>query len=191
MSKTVFVIRDQEKVKDLVKNVGNVPHRPEDKGKEMRRKWFVSCMSMRRNKNKEGQNVYQDRMYVLVMKGKYFWCVNDREIIEGDVGMYNILMNRVKLFSTRVNYNIEGLEYVTKSFYVRIGNLSVNNSRREGLIVEIDVRDSDEDDARRVKEFASSLGIVVNDETKSTRPNTYSSDSRRAWEYLLAIRELA
>ena len=175
----------------MVKNVGNVPHRPEDKGKEMRRKWFVSCMSMRRNKNKEGQNVYQDRMYVLVMKGKYFWCVNDREIIEGDVGMYNILMNRVKLFSTRVNYNIEGLEYVTKSFYVRIGNLSVNNSRREGLIVEIDVRDSDEDDARRVKEFASSLGIVVNDETKSTRPNTYSSDSRRAWEYLLAIRELA
>ena len=178
----------------MVKNVGDVPHRPEDKGKEMRRKWLVSCMSMRRNKNKEGENVYQDRMYVLEtssMKGKYFWCVNDREIVEGDVGTYKILMNRVKLFSTRVNYNIEGLEYVTKSFYVRIGNLSVNNSRREGLIVEIDVRDSDEDDARRVKEFASSLGIVVKDETKSSRPNIYSNDSRRAWEYLSAIRELS
>ena len=189
------MIRDQKEAKDVMKNVRNVPHRPEDTGKEMRRKWQVSCMSMRRNMNKEGENVHQDRMYVLEtssIKGKYFWCVNDKEIAEGDVGTYKILMNRVKLFSTRLHYNIEGLEYITKDFYVRIGNLSVNNSRREGLIVEIDARDEDEDKARRVKAFALSLGIV-NDETnaKSKRPNIYSCDSYRAWEYLSAMRELA
>ena len=194
----VFVIRDEEKGKDLKRNVATTPYRSEDLGKEMRRKWQVSCMSMRRNKDKEGKQVHQDRMYVIQtssMKGTYFWCVNDREILEGDVGTHKILMSKVKLFSVRVNYIIEGVEYMTKDFFVRIGNLSVNNSRREGLIVEIDVRDHDKDkDAHRIEAFASSLGIdtaSIKKNTTTSFPNMPSNASRKVWEYMLAMRELS
>ena len=87
------------------------------------------------------------------------------------------------------------VEYMTKDFFVRIGNLSVNNSRREGLIVEIDVRDHDKDkDAHRIEAFASSLGIdtaSIKKNTTTSFPNMPSNASRKVWEYMLAMRELS
>ena len=57
--------------------------------------------------------------------------------------------------------------------------------QKKGLIVEIDVRDSDEHDALRKR--IRFLATVVNDETRY-KTKYILSDSRRAWEYLLAIR---